>query len=198
MYSVVFLLKYPLIISRVELIIPLKLHSHFVSCFGQSIVNTFATLSLISTMASASWESSSRFTAVDMLSDDNGFPTTDDESPLTYPGDYSAHMEELFEGDETGSNPPGEETDEDEADFIYSGVDADASSASYRAQLRDVLGQDHEDGSESDALEVEKSLVLENAEEYSHHSDKTMVGGCHFYYTKPLHCMTSWNLSGIL
>ena len=132
-------------------------------------------------MAPTSWKSSSKFTATDMLSDDNGFPTTDDENPSTYLGDYSAHMEELFEGDEAESNPPGEETDEDEADFIYSGVDADTSSVSYKAQLRDVLGQDHEDGSESDALEVEKSLVLENAEEYSHHSDKTMVGRCHLY-----------------
>lgn len=115
-----------------------------------------------------------------MLSDDNGFPSTDDENP-SYLGDYSAHMEELFEGDEAESIPPGEETDEDEADFIYSGVDADASSVSYKAQLRDVLGQDHEDGSESDALEVEKSLVLENTEEYSYHNDTTMVGRCHLY-----------------
>lgn len=135
-------------------------------------------------MAPTLRESSSKFTIADMLSDDNSFPTTDDQNPLTYPGDYSAHMEELFEGDETGSNPSGEETDEDEADFIYSGVDADASSVSYKAQLRDVLGQDHEDGSEFDALEVEKSLVLENAEDYSHHSDKTMVGRCHLYYAK--------------
>jgi len=122
---------------------------------------------------------SSTFAATDMLSDDNDFRATDNENPFTYHGDYSAHMEELFEGDETGSNPPGEETDEDEVDFLYSGVDADTSSMSYKVQLRDLLGQDHEDSSESDALEVEKSLVLENAEEYSHSTDKNMVGRCH-------------------
>jgi len=114
-------------------------------------------------------------TATGMFSDDEGLPSIDNDDPLTHPGDYSTHMEELFEGDDTESNPPGEESEEDEADFLYSGVDADSSLTSYKAQLHDVLGQDHEDGNESDVLQVGKSLVLENAEEYSHPSDKTMV-----------------------
>jgi len=115
-------------------------------------------------------------TATGVFSDDDGFPAIDNNNPLTHPGDYSMHMEELFEGDDTESNLPGEESEEDEADFLYSGVDADSLHTSYKAQLRDVLGQDHEDGNESDVLEVGKSLVLENAEEYSHPSDKSMVG----------------------
>ena len=91
----------------------------------------------------------------------------EEDEDFTYPasGDYSAHMEELFEGEEDGSvngHKHGSDDDEEEEEgFLYSGVDADAS-VGYKDQLRDVLGQDHEEDEDDDVLEVERSLILEN------------------------------------
>ncbi|KAF9529342.1 Golgi CORVET complex core vacuolar protein 8-domain-containing protein [Crepidotus variabilis] len=101
----------------------------------------------------------------------------DDDDEFTYPGtgDYSTQMDELFDGEDDrdedmgpkmkfGDDEEVEEDDDDEDGFMYEGVDADAS-ISYKEQLRDVLGQDHEESEEDDAdevLEVERSLIYEN------------------------------------
>jgi len=87
---------------------------------------------------------------------------SNDEPDLSYAGDYSSHMEELFDEDAEGSFH-GSDPDEDEESFIYNGADVDDTPAGYQERLLDVLGSDHneDDGSEldSDVLEVETSLV---------------------------------------
>lgn len=71
-------------------------------------------------------------------------------------GDYSTRFEELMSDEEHGSDHAG--SDDDEEGFVYNGVDAEQG-GSYKDQLRDVLGPDHEeDGSEE---EVERSLMQE-------------------------------------
>lgn len=93
-------------------------------------------------------------------SENDSLKSEDEDVDFTYPGDYSTHMVELFDGEEHAS---GEEDPEDEV-FIYDGVDADTS-ASYKDQLRDVLDQDHDEtGSENEVLEVEHSLVYDRDE----------------------------------
>lgn len=77
-------------------------------------------------------------------------------------GDYSTRMEELFEEGDDDS----EAHEEDEDDFVYTGMDAaDTSTSTYRDQLGDVLGsedEEEEDGDEdqTEELEVEKSLEV--------------------------------------
>jgi hypothetical protein len=75
------------------------------------------------------------------LSDSEPGEDEDDDEEFEYPAaDYSARMEELL-------SEPEDEEDEDDPDseFVYTGVDAEVSSANYRDQLRDVLGPEHED-----------------------------------------------------
>ena len=86
--------------------------------------------------------------------------STSDETEIE--GDYSTRMEEfLNDGDvssEFREHDDEDEEDEEEEAFIYTGMDADDVPIGYKAQLRDVLGADHEDESEA---EVEKSLIIE-------------------------------------
>jgi len=105
-----------------------------------------------------------------------------DADGLHHLGDYSTHMEELFEGDEglsdnDGGNDDdfvykqeseGEDDDDNDDDdgFVYDGVDANAS-VGYKAQLRDVLGQDLED-SESEVIQADTSLVYESSESFQY------------------------------
>lgn len=74
-------------------------------------------------------------------------------------GDYSTRLEELLSDDEGHEEEDvGEEEDEDEEEgFFYNGVDSQPS-GTYREQLRDVLGPEHEDD-EVDEQEVANSLV---------------------------------------
>jgi len=94
---------------------------------------------------------------------------SDDEEHIDSNGaDYSTRMGELFDDeDETPEvsvprSDPDEDGENDEA-FIYDGVDAQVSRASYREQLRDVLDEDGEDpdpdDDEFEEREVERSLV---------------------------------------
>ena len=78
-------------------------------------------------------------------------------------GDYSARLEELMsDDDEHGKNGNGvDEEDEDEG-FFYTGVDAPPA-GSYREQLRDVLGPDH-DIDDTEEPEVDNSLIHDVAE----------------------------------
>lgn len=100
-----------------------------------------------------------------------GDSSDDEDVEFTYPGDYSTHMQELFDGEE----PAGEdEEEEEEESFIYNGIDADTS-ASYKDQLRDVLDQDQDETeSDNDVLEVEKSLINELQDE-SHAEDSVCM-----------------------
>ncbi|THU95630.1 hypothetical protein K435DRAFT_723399 [Dendrothele bispora CBS 962.96] len=94
-----------------------------------------------------------------------------------HPGDYSTRMEELFEDEEDGPNAHIDGDDsEDEEGFIYTGADADVSITSYRDQLRDVLGPEHEEEADSvvDAREVEKSLIVEHEEGNESDSDEPL------------------------
>lgn len=90
------------------------------------------------------------------LNEDSG----NDEPDLSHVGDYSSHMEELFDEETEGS-------DSEEEGFVYNGADIDDTPAGYQKRLLDVLGSDHngDDGSEFDVLEVENSLV------YDEHTD---------------------------
>lgn len=84
--------------------------------------------------------------------------TDEDEDEFTYPGDYSSHMDELFDGDDQDeSDQHDSEESSGEEDFLYSGVDADAP-APYKDQLREVLGQDHDEEPGIEALEAEDTL----------------------------------------
>ena len=98
-----------------------------------------------------------------------GFSEHDEDEEDTHEGDYSTRMEELFDDENEGE--AGDEDEEDEEGFVYTGQDADESTGDYRAQLRDVLGPDaeEEEESETEELEVERSLlhdrdVVENSE----------------------------------
>ncbi|KAK7053310.1 hypothetical protein VNI00_003936 [Paramarasmius palmivorus] len=85
-------------------------------------------------------------------------------------GDYASRMKELFtdEEDHSESQQNGHadsDSDESEDAFLYTGADADVS-IGYKDRLRDVLGPDHNDEEDTDAHEVERSLIIEGA-----HSD---------------------------
>ncbi|KAF5370704.1 hypothetical protein D9758_002023 [Tetrapyrgos nigripes] len=88
----------------------------------------------------------------------------DDEHEHEHTGDYSTRMEELFEDEEDQNLDIHHDDDsEDDEGFIYTGADADVSIVSYKDQLRDVLGPEHESEADSteDAREVERSLIVE-------------------------------------
>lgn len=96
------------------------------------------------------------------------FGSDDEEHTDTNGADYSTRMGELFDDEDEApavSVPrldPDEDGENDEA-FIYDGADAQASRATYREQLRDVLDEDAEDPDDDDdeleEREVERSLV---------------------------------------
>lgn len=85
---------------------------------------------------------------------------SNDEPDLSHSGDYSSHMEELFDGETEHGDDPYE--DEEES-FIYNGADVVDTPIGYQERLLDVLESDHneDDGSEFDVLEVENSLVYD-------------------------------------
>lgn len=79
-------------------------------------------------------------------------------------GDYTTRLEELLSDAEHNSGAQSEEGEEEEDGFFYTGVDADPA-PTYKEQLRDVLGPDHdEDDVEDSGVEVEHSLLREVAE----------------------------------
>ena len=100
------------------------------------------------------------------LNEDSG-SLSNDEPDLSHAGDYSSHMEELFDEDAEGSFHGSDPYEDEEESFIYNGADAVNTSAGYQERLLDVLGSDHneDDRSEFDVLEVENSLV------YDQHTD---------------------------
>jgi len=103
------------------------------------------------------------------LNEDTG---SNDEPDLSHAGDYTSHMEELFDEEAEGGDDPYE--DEEEG-FIYNGADVVDTPTGYREQLLDVLGPDHieDDGSDSDVLEVENSLLYDQ-----HIDDEPLVSEC--------------------
>ena len=100
------------------------------------------------------------------LNDDSG-SLSNDEPDLSHTGDYSSHMEELFDEDAEGSFHGSDPYEDEEESFVYNGADVVDTPAGYQERLLDVLGSDHneDDGSEFDVLEVENSLV------YDQHAD---------------------------
>lgn len=76
-------------------------------------------------------------------------------------GDYTTRLEELL-SDADNTSPSHTDNDEEEEGFFYTGVDA-GPAPTYKEQLRDVLGPDHEED-EQDEVEVEHSLFREVAE----------------------------------
>lgn len=94
----------------------------------------------------------------------------EDEEGFTYPGDYSSHMEELFDEDDQDESDQRDsgESSEGEEDFVYSGVDSNAP-APYRDQLREVLGQDLDEELGIEVLDTEdtlnESIITENADQ---------------------------------
>src|ERR1700722_10955718 len=80
----------------------------------------------------------------------------DDDDRYAQDGDYSSRIDEfLSEGDVDEGD---DDDDDDDTDFLYTGVDAQLSSETYRDQLRDVLGPEHD---ENEGSEVEKSMSAE-------------------------------------
>jgi hypothetical protein len=94
------------------------------------------------------------------LSDDEGLDSHDihDGSEHELEGDYTAQMEALMEEDDDVPLASHEDDDSDEEDFVYSGVDANLPTSSYRDTLRDVLEQDL-DESDEEREELEESVV---------------------------------------
>lgn len=91
----------------------------------------------------------------------NGSDSESEEpSQEDHGGDYTTRLEELLSDGEHDSDAQSE--DEEEEGFCYTGVDADLSTT-YKDQLRDVLGPDHEED-EAEEVEVEHSLLQEVAE----------------------------------
>ena len=89
----------------------------------------------------------------------------DDIHDDDHPGDYSTRLGEVMSDEEDSSGArehEGDENDDEEA-FFYSGVDAEPA-GTYREQLRDVLGPEHEEDDTSDAQEVEHSLLVHEKE----------------------------------
>jgi hypothetical protein len=81
----------------------------------------------------------------------------DDTDDFAHEGDYSTRMEELF--DEGESDMPGDDEDDPEEAFVYTGIDAEEALGGYRDQLRDVLEAEHEDDEVVEEIEVEISLL---------------------------------------
>lgn len=87
-----------------------------------------------------------------------GLSSHGDHAGEDHGGDYSARMEELFDGDE-------EEHRDEEEEFLYDGVDAEqVTGTNYREQLRDVLGTD-DTSDVFEEEEVERSLLKEDPSE---------------------------------
>lgn len=105
------------------------------------------------------------------LNEDSG-SLSNDEPDLSHAGDYSSHMEELFDEDAEGSFHGSDPYEDEEEGFIYNGDDVVDTPTGYQERLLDVLGSDHNegDGSEFDALEVESSLVYDQ-----HTDDESLV-----------------------
>lgn len=86
---------------------------------------------------------------------------------------YSQQMSEFFDNDTNQSDdglPPDaldgvlesdEEEEDDEEGFLYTGVDAPGDSVPYRDQLRDALGNEHDEESTGDAEEGQLSPLEE-------------------------------------
>lgn len=96
------------------------------------------------------------------------FGSDDEQHVDTNDGDYSARMGELFDDDQETTPNSGShfrldhDGNDDEEAFVYDGVDAQLSRATYRDQLRDVLDDDNDDDQDNDEAEereVEHSLV---------------------------------------
>lgn len=85
---------------------------------------------------------------------------TDDVPDDDQLGDYSTRLEELMSDDEPshGHRQEAEDDDDGEEGFFYNGVDAEPS-GTYREQLRDVLGPEHEDDDALDPPEVTPSTL---------------------------------------
>ena len=105
--------------------------------------------------------------SVDAFLNEDAGGLSNDEPDLSHVGDYSSHMEELFDEDAEGSFHGSDSYEDEDESFIYNGADVVNTSAGYQERLLDVLGSDHneDDGSEFDVLEVENSLV------YDQHTD---------------------------
>lgn len=88
-----------------------------------------------------------------------------DQNVEDHQGDYSTRMEELFADGE------GEilQEDEDEGNFIYSGIDAAEMPTGYTERLRDVLGSEPTDDSETEPSELERSSVMDESEDDEDH-----------------------------
>lgn len=86
----------------------------------------------------------------------------DDVQDDDHPGDYATRLGEVMSDEEDFAAGRGDEDNEEEA-FFYSGVDAEPA-GTYREQLRDVLGPDHEDEDTSEAQQVEHSLPVHEKE----------------------------------
>lgn len=91
-----------------------------------------------------------------VFSDIGGEDVQDDE----HLGDYSTRLEELMSDDEDTANGSGHAGNDDEDDeaFFYSGVDSEPA-GTYREQLRDVLGPEHDDDDASESPEAGHSLM---------------------------------------
>jgi hypothetical protein len=95
-----------------------------------------------------------------------------------HPGDYSTRMEELFEGGEedlSDSHRKGDDSEEDDGGFLYTGVDAGDLPTGYQEQLRDVLGSELSD--DDDELEmdgVERALIIDDTEK-KYSGDEALV-----------------------
>ena len=122
--------------------------------------------SMASLNASNPWEG---HTVSDIMSDAGSQEDDEEDAEFTYPGasgDYSTQMEELFEGEDLESGDAAERSDDD--DFLYDGIDANTS-VSYKDQLREVLGQEDEDGKRDDDSSVHENGIV------SHEDDETLV-----------------------
>ena len=97
----------------------------------------------------------------------------DDHEQDNNAGDYSARMEELFDDteDEDGGRGGMGAENEDEEDiggFVYSGADAEVIQGTYKQQLRDVLGPDH-DGDDELEERIMNGPFGHEAEGADHH-----------------------------
>lgn len=98
-----------------------------------------------------------------------------DEEHEDHVGDYSTRMDEVFDEGEGDSDALDQEDEEDEEEgFLYTGVDAADVSTGYRDQLRDVLGPELTDD-ETEAHEVEKSLVVDDTNDVIEFEDEASV-----------------------
>lgn len=86
-----------------------------------------------------------------------------DEVQDDHPGDYSTRLGEVMSDEEELSRGQGHEESDDDEGFFYNGVDSEPA-GTYREQLRDVLGPEHEEDDVSDAQEVEHSLLVHEKE----------------------------------